>query len=219
MDPKPDVIRNQIEQTRESLTDKLETLEGQVKQTVSAVTDTVATVKNKVEDTVEAVMSGMERTVESVKRTFDIPAQVERHPYAMTGGALLTGMALGYLIRGRAASRPPYRRPPAPISSPPASRPQGNGLAAQRATEPSRPRLFSRLVEPLLAEWDKIAATAIGAGLGLVRDAVKRAVPPSLHDQVDEIMNDMTRHAGGHPVSGPVLAGSDAERGSRDTHL
>ena len=53
MDERPDVIRQQIEETRESLTDKLETLEGQVKDTVSTVSDTLESVKETVEGTVE----------------------------------------------------------------------------------------------------------------------------------------------------------------------
>jgi hypothetical protein len=225
MDPKPDVIRRQIDETRESLTEKLETLEDQVKQTVD-------TVKSKVENTVEAVTSTVEHTVEAVKRTFDIPYQVQRHPYALTGGALLAGAALGYLVGRRRAEFRPYRRPghfvptPAPVPRAegffrPESGTTGNGR--QAAPEQSRPGFFSSLLEPLLGEFDKIKATAVGALLGLARDAIQRAVPPSLHNRVQEIMNDITRRAGGQPVEGSVLpAGSGPGApapGPSETHL
>jgi ElaB/YqjD/DUF883 family membrane-anchored ribosome-binding protein len=218
MDQKPDVIRQQIEQTRESLTDKLETLEGQVRQTISSVSSTVGqtveNVKSKVEDTVQAVSSAVEHTVDSVKRTFDIPYQVRRHPYLMTGGALALGAALGYLLAGR--QRRPRRRPRAewvPSYTPPAPAP------AEAYEEPrqagrgasSRPGFFTGLLEPLAGEFDKIKATAIGAFLGLARDAAVRWVPPSLAPKIEEIINDVTRRAGGEVVSGPVLTRGDEE--------
>jgi ElaB/YqjD/DUF883 family membrane-anchored ribosome-binding protein len=201
MDPEPDVIRRQIDETRESLTEKLETLEGQVKQTVD-------TVKSKVEDTVEAVTSTVEHTASAVKRTFDIPYQVRRHPYALVGGALLTGAALGFVVGRRRAEyhlhRPARRPGTAPAFRPEtlvraAGQPPGDGRAE------SGPGFFSRLIEPLVGEFDKIKATAVGALMGMVRDAVKRSVPPSLHERVVEIMNDITRRAGGEPVEGPLL--------------
>src|SRR5262249_39701668 len=93
MAEEPDVIRQQIDETRESLTEKLETLEGQVKDAVSTVTDTIETVKSTVENTVESVKSGVENTVETVKsslsdtvdtvkETFDLSRHVDRHPWA-----------------------------------------------------------------------------------------------------------------------------------------
>jgi phosphate uptake regulator len=74
MDDSPEVIRLQMEETRASLSEKLETLEQQVVGTVqdarAAVTDTVETVKEAVHE-----------TVETVKDTFDIGAQMQRHPW------------------------------------------------------------------------------------------------------------------------------------------
>ncbi len=218
MDQKPDVIRQQIEQTRESLTDKLETLEGQVRQTISSVTSTVGqtveNVKSKVEDTVQAVSSAVEHTVDSVKRTFDIPHQVRRHPYLMTGGALVLGAALGYLLAGQ--RRRLRRRPPdewVPSYAPPAPAPAETSEEPRQAGRgpSSRPGLFAGLLQPLAGEFDKIKATAIGALLGLARDAAVRWVPPSLVPKVEEIVNDITRRAGGEVVSGPVLCRGDEE--------
>jgi hypothetical protein len=237
MDPKPDVIRRQIDETRESLTDKLETLEDQVKHTVASVTEavehTVDTVKSKVENTVEAVTSTARETVDTVKRSFDIPYQVQRHPYLLTGGAVLAGAALGYLVGRRRAEYRPRRasarfepsaayQPERAFHTPESAfHPGGDGFSAAR--QESRPGIFSSLLEPLAGEFDKIKATAIGALLGMVRDAVKRAVPPSLHDRVEQIMNDITRRAGGEPVHGPVLPAGGSPGapapGPSETHL
>ena len=73
---RPEEIRNQIEETRSSLTEKLETLEHEVKETVRGATDavvgTVQSVRSTVECTVEAVKGSVESTLESVRRTFDV---------------------------------------------------------------------------------------------------------------------------------------------------
>jgi hypothetical protein len=210
MDPKPDVIRQQIDETRESLTDKLETLEGQVKQTVASVTEVVDSVRSKVEGTVEAVASSVEHTVETVKRTFDIPEQVQRHPFAMTGGALLAGAAVGWFVgRQRFSSGPELSSQRLSSYAAP-----GHGYRPPRSTEAlaateSQPGFLSGMLEPVVAEFDKIKSTAIGALLGLARDAIRRSVPPALAEHVDEIMNNITRRAGGEPVMGRILPEHD----------
>jgi len=217
------VIRQQIDETRESLTEKLETVEGLVQQKVSAVTSTVEktidTVRNKVEDTVQTVSSTVEKTVDSVRRTFDIPHQVRRHPYAMTGGALVLGATLGYLLAPRRRSFPRRSRAEraAPSYVTPAPPPASAYEEPRRFEErrPQRPGLFASLLEPFAAEFGKMKATAIGALLGIARDVALRSVPPSLAPKVEEIVNNITRRAGGDVVSGPILPSSrdDEPRG------
>jgi ElaB/YqjD/DUF883 family membrane-anchored ribosome-binding protein len=220
MDQEPDVIRQQIEQTRGSLTEKLESVEDLVREKVSAVTSTVErtidTVKSKVEDTVQAVSSTVESTVDTVKRTFDVSHQVRRYPYAMTGGALVVGAALGYLLapRARSFSRRSFRES-LPSYPPPSSAPVSN-FEEPRYEERRQQKqgLFASLAEPFAAEFDKMKATAIGALMGLARDFAIRSVPPSLAPQIEEIVNNVTRRAGGNVVSGPVLPSSrDEPRG------
>src|ERR1700730_17740594 len=96
---RPDDIRHRIEETRSSLTERLEMLEHQVKQTVGgatdAVKDTVQTVRDSVEGTVEAVKQKVEQTVESVRQTLDVRRQVEQHPWAMVGGSIALGYPAG----------------------------------------------------------------------------------------------------------------------------
>lgn len=120
MAEEPDVIREQIEETRTSLTEKLETLEGQVRETVQSA-------KATVEDTLETVKSSVQNTVESVKQTFDLSYQVDRHPWAMTGGSFVVGFLLGNYLEGRRQTR--EVRPPQTTASP-----QSNGGQSMWAT-------------------------------------------------------------------------------------
>lgn len=230
MDPEPDVIRQQIEQTRSSLTDKLETLEEQVKETVSNVThtveETIETVKDKVKGTVETVKSTVEETVSTVKRTFDIPYQTERHPWAMTGGSALLGLILGYSLGGRSRRARPRSLYPAAQpawdaglwrGSEPAAPVSGYEAAVDDLAPPpapprrQEPSFLSRLLQPFAAEIDKVKEVAVGGLMSMVRDSVMRAVPPGLVQQVEEIMNDLTHRMGGKPVQGPVMPQQGAE--------
>jgi len=232
MAEEPDVIRLQIEETRESLTEKLETLEGQVKDAVGTVTDTIETVKSSVENTVESVKSGVEDTVQSVKtslsdtmdsvkETFDLSGQVERHPWRAVGCSLLAGAAAGYLLGGSRQRQPNYSegirgmdriipgyQPARPAEAPP---------QAYRE-ESHRPDILSNLLESFGGELDKIKQTAIGALIGMARDALKEALPPSIGNNVTEIMDNVTRRIGGEPVRGPVLEPEHAGAGDSARH-
>ncbi len=95
MENEADAIRMQMEDTRASLTEKLETLEQQIVDTVqgatAAVTDTVASVKDAVTDTVSEVKATVSETVDTVKSTFDVEQQVRKHPWLAFAGAIAAG--------------------------------------------------------------------------------------------------------------------------------
>jgi uncharacterized protein YjbJ (UPF0337 family) len=212
-----DVIRHQIDATRVSLTDKLETLEGQVKDAVGTVSETIETVKSTVENTVENVKSSVHETVDSVKETFDLPRQIDRHPWGALGCSLLAGAALGYLLEP-SRSRRIDRRGGIPGMD---GIIPGYGSGAR--TEPTRQRLhaetprpgiLSSLLETLEAEFDQIKHVAIGVAVGMARDALKDALPESLSEHVHSILDDATRRIGGEPIRGRVLASE--ERGQTD---
>src|SRR5687767_8119381 len=93
----PEQIQQDIEVTRGSITQKLEALEEKV-------TSTVQNAKETVEETITNVTSSVQDTVDNVKRTFDLRHQVEQHPWAMVGGSVVVGLALGSLLEGRRTS-------------------------------------------------------------------------------------------------------------------
>jgi hypothetical protein len=207
MDPQPEVIREQIETTRESLVNKLETLENQVKETVGTVTstveNTVENVRSKVEGAVEAVSSTVKTTVEGVKKTFDIPYHTRRHPHAMAGGAFALGTLLGWMTMRRSWYTPePYW-------------PEGPEAEPVRREAHARRSWFANVLTPLTEEVDKIKATGLGVVFGVVRDALQQAAPESIAPRVGEIIDDMTRRAGATVLPSPVFGGKEHDgRGS-----
>lgn len=213
MAEEPDVIRDQIEETRSALTDKLETLEGQVRETVQSAKETV-------EDTIENVKSSVQQTVTSVKRTFDLTYQVDRHPWAMVGGSFLTGLVLGHYLEGRRQQQHLRSIRAYAERGPDLLRSQGvpESLAAERsngarpvapptqafAAEPAPPGLLRQLLHTFDDEIEKVKEVAIGAALGIVRDLAKESFP-KLAPQIDEVMNSATAKVGGQPIAGPLV--------------
>jgi ElaB/YqjD/DUF883 family membrane-anchored ribosome-binding protein len=216
MDSKPEIIRQQMEETRTALTQKLETLEDKVVSTVqeatSAVTDTVDNVKDAVNETVTSVKDTVQDTVASVRDTFDIERQVQRRPWLMFGGSVVLGYVAGrLLLRGTTQRRAgPQARLDRIVGS---QAPAMNGShaaapLAQTSTQSeavNEPGLFSTLVEQFQPEIAKLKGMAIGTALGAVRDLVTHAVPDQMKDQVTEMVDNVTVKLGGQPVRGPVL--------------
>jgi hypothetical protein len=190
-----------MEDTRTNLSEKLETLQEKVVTTVesatTAVADTVATVTDAVQGTVESVKEGVGGAVETVKETFNLPRQVERHPWAMFAGAAAVGFAAGKLLdllprgghavaRGMSAAAAPAR---------PAHPPSEDGGKSW----------LRWLAEAFGPEIDQVKGLAVGAALGLVRDLVAKAVPETLGPQIKDMIDSFTTKVGGKPVPGPVL--------------
>jgi len=207
------VIRQQIDETRSSLTEKLESLEGQVRGTVQ---DAKATV----ECTIRNVKDSVHDTVETVKRTFDVRYQTERHPWAMVGGSVVAGFVIGSLAGRRPRRRPLFNsqdgRAEYSLSSlaAPAPRPESSEPPREERAK-SKPGLLSQLLVQFDDEIDQLKKLAVGALVGVVRDWVKQSVPPSLSGQVEGVLNSATTKLGGRPVAGPVLSTSEPSLGRR----
>jgi len=209
------MIRQQMEETRTALTQKLETLEEKVVTTVqdatSAVTDTVDNVKDAVQETVTSVKDTVQDTVETVRDTFDVERQVQRRPWLMFGGSVALGFVAGCLLhRGTTRRRSSMARIDRMVGS---QAPAANGSsAASPFTQPAaqseaadEPGLLSTLTEQFQPEIAKLKGMAIGTALGAVRDLVTHAVPDQMKGQVTEMVDNVTVKLGGQPVAGPVL--------------
>jgi len=226
------VIKHQMEEQRASLAEKIEALENRIVQTVEgareAVADTVETVKDTVHNSVETVKDSVSSSVESVKETFDLPAQTQRHPWALFGCSVAAGFAGGWILfraleGNRQSALPPARAyHPAAYTgaSSWASRPQAafsNGAPVEAAPAPSAPApapapaaesgpsWLSELGHKFEPELNKVKGLAIGALIGVVRDMVTKSLPEPAQPQVRDMMDNMTTKLGGEPIRGEVL--------------
>jgi ElaB/YqjD/DUF883 family membrane-anchored ribosome-binding protein len=193
MDNEAEVIRHQMEETRTSLTEKLEALEDKVVRTVEGTTETVAetvnTVKEAVQGTVEAVSSTVDKTVETVKETFDVRRQIENHPWLIFGGSVAVGFLGGKLLgssrrSSRSSAVPSWARStqePAPSSSP--------GWLHSVGAE----------LKPAL---NKLKGLAIGGIAGMLSQSLIPAVPEPMRAQVGEVLENITTALGGTPIQG-----------------
>jgi ElaB/YqjD/DUF883 family membrane-anchored ribosome-binding protein len=166
MDPQPDVIREQIEETRSHLTEKLETLEAEVKGTVQ-------TAKETVEGTISSVKETVHNAKETVKRTFDPSYQVDHHPWVMLGLAAVTGVVAGALLSGRQNYDRRMVRRLSEVSDEPY---RGDGREPSFEA-PRRPGFMDRLTGQLGNEVDKAKDLAISTLVGVVGDVIRKSIP------------------------------------------
>jgi len=215
----PHVIRQQIDETRSSITEKLEALEESVVGTVQhardtvqetidsvkeSVQETVCTMKETVENTIGTVKETMEDTVNTVKDTFDLPMQVQRHPWPMVGGSFVVGLISGAIFGQFQKRREmPMERLASEGQVPTRAAP----VPEYKREEPPAPR-EPGMLDRFQGEIDQVKSLAIGMAIGAVRDAIRenlRQNMPQVADQVNDVMDRITTKLGGRPVSGPVL--------------
>jgi len=200
-------ILRDMNETRSSLTEKLETLEKKVVGTVESATsavnetvgsikdsvhETVATVKDTVHETVASVNESFKGGVESVKDALDVQAHVQEHPWLMVGGSVAVGYVLGSVLspsqRPTYVSQPMHSPPPAPAH-------------LMHSTASSAPAASQQASENFLApEIAKFKGLALGLLFGAAREWIRSSVPEHVGEKIEQIMDAVTRKAGGDPV-------------------
>lgn len=222
MDNQSEVIRQQMDETRLALSEKVELLEKQVVDTVhdatSAVSETVGSVRDVVNDTVQTVKDSVQETMDSVKNSLDVSRQVKQRPWTMMAGATAVGFLGGCLMRrggegrgsdGRAnrimgASFASHGNGTGPSYGVPMRSPErGNGVASPAA--PAQPSWLATLGASFEGEIAQLKGLAVGTLLGIVRDMAAKSVPAPLERQVEEVIDGITVKLGGHPVRGHIL--------------
>jgi len=231
----PNLIREQMEQTRGDITEKLEILENRVAATVQEATQEVAqavqAVSDSVQDTVEAVTESVHDTVGTVKETvedtltavkggvgalkdmFDIPAHVERYPWIAVGGSVACGYLVGeYFHR----EKTPVRKP---VFTAAATVPDGISK-----TNGKHPRWTETLLDKVAPELKQLGGLALGALMGMVRETVTSAADENVKGRLEEIIDNITKKIGGTPL--PPAPWQDlrsqkphADESAADTHV
>jgi ElaB/YqjD/DUF883 family membrane-anchored ribosome-binding protein len=217
MDNEPEVIREQMSQTRASLTEKLETLEQQVVDTVqgatASVTETVETVKEAVRDTMATVKGSVDDTVAAVKDSLDVGQLVRRHPWVAVGASLAGGFILGSLLVPAKRSRTDGRiRPHRFVARPNGAPTDYEALAKHPDQERSKPSWLSELAQTFENETRQLKGLVLAASLGAARDLLSRQVPETIAPQLREIIDNVTSKLGGQPIHGSVLKENPQEQ-------
>jgi ElaB/YqjD/DUF883 family membrane-anchored ribosome-binding protein len=189
VDNELEVIHHQMEGTRKSLAEKLDTLENQVLGTVHDATAAVANTVEDVKSAVGSVTETIQETVEGVKETFNLKEQVRRHPWPMLGGAAAAGFLGGWLL-GSSRKEPEAPSVPAPPPLPFTPPPR------ERVEELPSGKEESLFAEPLAA----LKGLALGTIMGMVRDMAVKALPENVKDDVMHLLDDLTAKLGGKPL-------------------
>lgn len=97
MEDQAELIKQQMQDKRAELSEKL----GQLEQ---KVTGNLSSASNSVTETVQNVQESVQETVDSVKQAFDLSSHVREHPWVAVGGAVLVGyLAHEFLTHAPAA--------------------------------------------------------------------------------------------------------------------
>ena len=191
----PETIRQQMEATKSQLWEKLDTLENQVSDAVqstsTAVTDTVASVQ----ETFSNVTESVHESVQNVSNAFDLPLQVQRHPWMTLGGSFVLGYLARELLEApvKVPESEPRRYPQTSQSAPQSENGNGNGHhvaeAGQEDVSSSPP-------------WAEMKGMLVGVLMSTVSAIVARSVPTALDYLAQSLRTDPNPNE--DPVGGGV---------------
>jgi ElaB/YqjD/DUF883 family membrane-anchored ribosome-binding protein/xanthosine utilization system XapX-like protein len=168
----PELIQDEMQQTRESLTEKVAALENQVVGSVQSasdtLSDTVAAVKSFVETAPGAVGDSVRHAAsavsEQVKDMFGLSEHVRNHPWRSVGVSAGLGILTGLLVfRGRVATPPPPVMPSAAAYVPPPA--------------PPAPGMFDGMLSVVGRKLREVTETIIDAATSAVNKNVSEGVP------------------------------------------
>jgi ElaB/YqjD/DUF883 family membrane-anchored ribosome-binding protein len=215
MDQKSDLIKEDIDETRTALTEKLVTLEDQLRDKVEGARETV-------EETIENVKTSL--------RKFSPRHQVQQHPFVMVGAASAAGLLVGQVVQVRRAQAAEWTATGAPAQgaryAPERPVPQTSAYEdasdvgsfappdqgrwrAERAAyapaphRPRRPSVLAKLADTFSDELDMIKAMALAAALDTVRRVAKDSMP-KLGEQIDRVMDSAMTKVGADPEPEPA---------------
>jgi ElaB/YqjD/DUF883 family membrane-anchored ribosome-binding protein len=210
MDNESEVIHQQMEDTRTSLTDKLETLEQHVKDTVQETTDAVAGTVEAVKETVESVMDTVQESVQSVKDTLNLNHMVDEHPWLMFAGAVGVGFVSGRLLGSLASqgsSDEPARPPKLALGQEPATHRNGLSAGSSAAPAPAPPRRswWSFLTDHYSEELGKLKSLAIATAGNVVRETLTENTAPAFAARTREMIDGIVTKLGAIPIEEAIF--------------
>lgn len=197
MNDTPEVIRQQMEETKTQLSEKLESLETQVSNTVQSTGTAVNATVEAVQETVETVTGAVQDAVHSVSNAFDVRRQIDRHPWLVLGGAAVLGyLAVEFLTaRAKKSSQPKVLVPP---PCPPANNAlQGNGETAVESAETAAAIAAAYESGLKSSSRHQLQDLAIRSLIGVVQDVATRSVPQVVDYLTGHLAGEQTRRSEG----------------------
>lgn len=186
MDSELEMIRSEMDVTRDSLAHKIGELESQVRDTVSGATEAVTAAKEGVKDVVSSVSDTVTSVKESLKETFDINKHVADHPWGAFGIAVAVGAAGGFLTgtAGPRSAATPY--PDYAPASPAAAGPAAGSYASTAAgtNGKAEPGVMGNV-------FSKLQALAVKSLVDVVQDMVRQSAPEPWRDGLQDIVKDL----------------------------
>jgi len=195
----PELIEQEMQHTRASLTEKVTALENQVLGTIQnateAVHSTVESVKAAVHDVSSTVKDTVSESVHTVKEqvsnTLDVTRHTRENPWAMVGGAAAVGFVTGYFLFGPRGEHSRAAR-------------RAIGGSFDGLTEASRPmpayppqsaplrrpgwldEIFDRVGE----EARKLGEMALASATASLRQTVQQQVPKLIEEKIPKLIED-----------------------------
>jgi len=186
-----ELIREDMEATREAVNDKVESLE-------TKMANTVAQVRSTVEETMTDVKETWHEGVESAKEAVDVRRHVDHHPWLMLGGSIAAGYVIGSLLAGSEKSSSASSKQPHLLihSQPPGAVPTTTSVS----TGPSLMSTLSGWLGDMGPEMNHMKSMAIGAAISVARDLLVAQVPPPLAGKVRQIIDSAGQKLSGEPL-------------------
>jgi len=208
VDDELEVIREEMEEKRASLADKVEALESQVLGTVHSATETVSSAVEGAKEVVASVTEGAKHVVETVSETVDAVKEklsvrrcVEQYPWASVGVSVAAGFGLAQLL-------PAHRSTSGDRSEalPPAS--SGGYSPSSTASSYQPPRQeesHSALTGMLGKAAGTVGSLAVGTLMSAIKGLVTQSLPQQWQSELTRLVDDITTQVGGKVMQGNPL--------------
>lgn len=192
-------IHEKMEETKNSIADKLEALEQKVAapvenvsdavtETIEAVKETVEAVKDQVEGTADAVKEAVHESVQSVRHWFDITHHVQQHPWVVMG----VSVGAGFLLQSLLPRSTPAPKVEAAAPQPLVTNGHGSSHHARRRREHKK-SWFDDFTPAL----SQVKSLAMGALFGSIKGLVTKSLTPEVGKVVGDIINKVAAKLGG----------------------
>lgn len=183
-DESTEMIELKMQETRDSLTQKVSALENQVVDTLHNATATVSSMVDQVKTAVPETLGGLkdsiaeakESVAKQVKETLDVSHHTRERPWAMVGGAAALGFISGMILFRRsyaAPVAPAYRGATSSAPMPVAATGPSSGMKLPGWLD----HIVGDLTEKVTAEVRKLGEVAIASASTSLKQTVEQTLP------------------------------------------